>query len=87
MSNFQCKDEGDLFSRCFEYPAHACHVTFVMLAELLPDVGAKAGSNMAWSFEDSRSSAGTGDLAALLHSRKVEARRGRQQVLAADLEA
>ena len=67
LSYFQCKDEGDLFSRCFEYPAHACHVTFVMLAELLRDVGAKAESNMAWSFEDSRSSAGTGDLAALLH--------------------
>ena len=67
LSNFQCKDERDLFSRCFEYPAHACHVTCVMLAELLPDVGAKAESNMAWSFEDSRSSAGTWDLAALLH--------------------
>ena len=23
---FQCKDETDLFSRCFEYSAHACHV-------------------------------------------------------------
>ena len=24
---FQCKDESDLFSRCFEYPARACHIT------------------------------------------------------------
>ena len=23
---FPCKDETDLFSRCFEYPAHACHI-------------------------------------------------------------
>ena len=48
LSYFRCKDEGHLFSRCFEYPAHACHVTSVMLAELLPEVGAKAESNMAW---------------------------------------
>ena len=23
---FPCKDETDLFSRCFEYSAHACHI-------------------------------------------------------------
>ena len=27
LSYFQCKDESDLFWRCLEYRAHACHVT------------------------------------------------------------
>ena len=27
LSFFQCKDESDLFWRCLEYLAHACHVT------------------------------------------------------------
>ena len=26
LSHFQCKDESDLLSRCFEYPARACHI-------------------------------------------------------------
>ena len=93
LSYFQCKDESDLFWRCLEYRAHACHVTesqrwtsvtavqqtlawcqvvsqpflilmsaarmrsplFGMLAELAPHVGVEAESNIAQSFEDSRS--------------------------------
>ena len=27
LSYFRCKDEGDLFSRCFEHEAHASHIT------------------------------------------------------------
>ena len=41
---FQCKDETDLFSRCFEYPAHACHIAqesqrYMSVTAVLTNIG------------------------------------------------